>query len=68
MSNMMYVALHDGESDVVVRLLVSGYDPNEYLASGQTPLHPTVSQNIVQRVEILPRGGGGSSCTTNPWP
>jgi ankyrin repeat protein len=61
MSNMMYVAIHNGESDVVVRLLVSGYDPNEYLASGQTPLHLTVSQNIVQRVEILLKGGGGDS-------
>jgi ankyrin repeat protein len=57
MSNMMCVALYDGELDVVLRLLVNGCNPNEYLASGQTPLHLAVSQNNVQLVEILLKGG-----------
>jgi ankyrin repeat protein len=57
MSNMMHVALYDGELDVVVRLLARGYDPDQHLSSGQTPLHVAVSQNNIPLLEVLLKCG-----------
>jgi ankyrin repeat protein len=53
LSNMMFTALHEKELAVVMALLAYGYDPNQYLASGQTPLHIAIVQGNIRLVEVL---------------
>jgi ankyrin repeat protein len=53
LSSMMSVALYEKELAVVIALLAYGYNPNQYLASGQTPLHIAIIQWNIRLVEVL---------------
>jgi ankyrin repeat protein len=53
LSNMMSAALHEKDIAVTIALLAYGYDPNQYLAQGQTPLHIAIVQQNTRLVELL---------------